>query len=381
MRLNNLEGKVFMALVLATTAFFLWMVRHFLQPVFWAVVFAVLFRPLYLRIHASVQGRANVAAALSTLGVVLVVAIPAGLLVTAVTQQALMVYQRIVDGEINVDAPIEFIERMLPRLTEVLERFGVDVDQARVWLENAAAISSQWMATQALNLGQDALRVTVLFALMLYLLFFFFRDGDRIMQGVIRAIPMGDAREERLFTRFAQVSRATVKGTLVVAIVQGTLGGVLFAAVGIQAAIFWGMLMGVLSLLPAVGPALVWLPAAIYFFSTGAIFKGIVVLVVGALVVGLVDNVLRPILVGRGAQLPDYLVLLATLGGLTVFGIAGFIAGPIIAALFLVMWEMFAEEYAPLDTLEAPPTAADVEVDVAEAPEASEKRIDLAEAP
>jgi predicted PurR-regulated permease PerM len=381
MRLKSLESRIFMALVLATTAFFLWMVRHFLLPVFWAVVFAILFRPLYLRFHRAVGGRASAAAALSTLAVILVVAVPTSVLVTAVTQQALALYQRVVDGEVNVDAPIEFVERMLPQLTSILARYGVEVDQARVWLDNAAIASSQWMATQALNLGQNALTVTVLFALMLYLLFFFFRDGDRITQGIIRALPMGDAREERLFTRFAQVSRATVKGTIVVAIVQGTLGGILFAAVGIQGAIFWGMLMGVLSLLPAVGPALIWLPASIYFFSTGSIVRGMVVIVVGALVVGLVDNVLRPILVGRGAQLPDYLVLLATLGGLTVFGIAGFIAGPIIAALFLVMWEMFAEEYAPFDTLETLPTAADAEAVVAAAEEESVADVDPAEIP
>ncbi len=345
MRLKNLESKVFLALVLATTAFFVWMVRHFLLSVFWAVVFAVLFRPLYLRIHTAVKERNALAAGLTTLAVVMVVAIPTALLVTAVAQQALLIYQRVADGEINVNAPIEFMERMLPQLSR-LESYGIEVDQARIWLENAAVASSQWIAGQALGLGQNALTVTVLFALMLYILFFFFRDGDRIVQGIIRAVPMGDAREERLFTRFAQVSRATVKGTIVIAIVQGALGGILFAAVG---------------------PALIWIPASIYLFTTGEIVRGIVVLVAGAIVVGLVDNILRPVLVGRSAQLPDYLVLLATLGGLTVFGIAGFVAGPIIAALFLVMWEMFAEEYAPLDTLETLPTAADAEAVVAAA--------------
>jgi predicted PurR-regulated permease PerM len=160
---------------------------------------------------------------------------------------------------------------------------------------------------------------------------------------------MGDEREVRLMRKFAQVSRATVKGTLVVAVVQGVLGGVLFSLVGIQAAIFWGVAMGILSILPAVGPMLVWLPAAVILLATGALWQGLVVIACGILIVSMVDNLLRPILVGRETHMPDYLVLVATLGGLTMFGLAGFVAGPIVAALFLVMWDMFADEYAPLD--------------------------------
>jgi energy-coupling factor transporter ATP-binding protein EcfA2 len=141
-----------------------------------------------------------------------------------------------------------------------------------------------------------------------------------------------------------------VKGTIVVAAVQGAIGGVLFALLGIQAAVFWGVAMGVLSLLPAVGAALVWVPAAVVLLATGAFWKAMALIAGGTLAIGLVDNVLRPILIGRETRMPDYLVLVATLGGLTVFGLAGFVAGPVIAALFLVTWQMFADEYAPLDS-------------------------------
>lgn len=350
LRLNRLESRVFMALVLATTAVFLWMIRYFIAPLFWAVVFAILFQPVYVRTREAVRGRAALAAFLTTLVVILFVAIPATLLVTAVAQQGLTVYQRVVDGELNVDAPIEFGQRMLPTLTSLFERYGLDIERLRTWMESAAVTGSQWIATQALTIGQNTLTVAVLFILMLYVLFFFFRDGDLIVRGLIRALPMGDEREERLFHRFAEVARATVQGTLVVAAVQGTLGGILLAVGGIQAAVFWGVLMGILSLLPAVGPALVWLPAGIYLLASGMIVQGIIVIGGGLIIVSLADNVLRPILVGRQARMPDYLVLIATLGGLTAFGIAGFVAGPVIAALFLVMWEMFAEEYAPYDS-------------------------------
>ena len=142
------------------------------------------------------------------------------------------------------------------------------------------------------------------------------------------------------------MSRATIKGTLVVGLVQGALGGVLFWAVGIPAPVFWGVVMTVFSILPAVGAGLVWGPAAIILLALGEIVRGVVLIIVGTVIIGLVDNLLRPILVGRDTQMPDYLVLVSTLGGLAVFGISGFVIGPVVAAFFLVVWEMFAEEHA-----------------------------------
>jgi predicted PurR-regulated permease PerM len=360
MRLSNLEGRVFVALVLATTAFFLWMIRAFLVPVFWAAVFAILFQPLFLWLKHRFGGRRTPAALAATLAVVFAVLVPSALLVAAVAQQALWLYQRIASGEVNLQAPIDFVEQHLPAVTDFFAEYGIGTEQVRTSVEGAAIFATQYIAAQALTLGQNVLVATILFLLMLYLLFFFFRDGDRLLRGIIRAVPMGDLREERLMRKFAQVSRATVKGTLVVAVVQGVLGGVLFSLVGIQAAIFWGVMMGILSILPAVGPMLVWFPAAVILLATGALWQGLAVIVSGVLIVSMVDNLLRPILVGRETHMPDYLVLVATLGGLTVFGIAGFVAGPIVAALFLVMWDMFAEEYAPLDSSRpqgAPPAA------------------------
>lgn len=358
MQLRNLESRVFLSLVLLTTAVFLWMIRGFLMPVFWAAVFAMLFQPLYLRLVERSGGRRSVAALACTVIVVLVVLIPSALLAAALARQGFSLYERIASGEINADAVTRFVDRFLPGIDRLLSRYGLDMDQVRDTLQSAAGSATQYLAQQALAVGQNVLLLTVLFGLMLYLLFFFFRDGERILDALVRAIPMGDARERQLFQKIAEVSRATVKGTIVVAAVQGAIGGLLFALLGIQAAVFWGVAMGVLSLLPAVGAALVWVPAAIILLAAGAYWKALALVVGGTLVIGLVDNLLRPILVGRETQMPDYLVLLATLGGLSVFGLAGFVAGPIIAALFLVTWQMFSDEYAPLDS-SAPPDAAE----------------------
>ena len=151
----------------------------------------------------------------------------------------------------------------------------------------------------------------------------------------------------RLFHKFAEVCRATVKGSLVVALVQGTIGGVALWVLGIQGAILWGTLMVILSLLPAVGSALVWAPAAAWLLMTGAWIKGIILILVGVFLIGLIDNILRPLLVGRDTKMPDYLILISTLGGISLFGLSGFVMGPVLAALFLVIWQIFMEEYHP----------------------------------
>jgi predicted PurR-regulated permease PerM len=178
--------------------------------------------------------------------------------------------------------------------------------------------------------------------------FFFVRDGAALLERLVRVIPLGDQRERRLFRKFAEVSRATLKGTVVVAIVQGTLGGLSLAVVGIDGAVFWGVVMTILSVLPAVGTSLIWLPAAGWLFATGSVGKAVALIVMGVLI-GFVDNFLRPVLVGRDTKMPDYLILLSTLGGITAFGLSGFVIGPIIAALCVAGWDMFAADFGETD--------------------------------
>ncbi len=359
MRIHTVENASFLTLVVLVTLAFLGLLRAFLAPVFWAVVLAILFHPLYERLRGSTGGRSSLASVLTLVAVILLVILPLIGIGAAVTGEAVVVYDMVASGELDVTAPIETVERWLPLAGQQLERFNVDLDRVRALLSSAAVAVSQFLAAQALALGQGALSLLVLFVLTLYLLFFLLRDGDRIIEGLIRALPLGDPRERELFARFAQVSRATVKGTLVVGIVQGTLGGLMFWVLDLSAPVLWGVVMTILSMLPAVGSALVWGPAAVYLFATGSIVKAIILVIVGAFLIGLVDNVLRPLLVGRDTQLPDYLILFSTLGGIVVFGLSGFVIGPIIAGLFITVWEMFTEEFGRLDD------------DVAEAEDAS----------
>jgi predicted PurR-regulated permease PerM len=201
---------------------------------------------------------------------------------------------------------------------------------------------SKWLGSRALTFGQGTFDFVVSFFLMLYLLFFLLRDGGALVHHLDRAIPLARDHREQLAAKFTTVIRATVKGNVVVALVQGVLGGLILWILGIQAPLLWGVLMALLSLLPAVGAAMVWVPIAVFLMLAGSAGKALVLVLFGVFVIGLVDNVLRPVLVGKDTQMPDYLVLVSTLGGIALFGINGFVIGPVIAALFIAVWDLFA---------------------------------------
>jgi predicted PurR-regulated permease PerM len=340
-----IQNVSFFVLVALTTLAFLALIGSFLMPVFWAAVLATVFFPLQSRYVAGFGGRRSVAALATILTIIGLVVVPLFLIGLAMSREAIDLHDQITSGALDLQAPVRFLRRITPLATDYVSGFGIDVEAWVQRLSTSAIAFSQFVASSALGIGQDVLRITALFFLMLYILFFFLRDGSRLVATLIHVLPLGDVRVRQLLTKFAEVSLATIKGTLVVGIVQGAIGAVLFWALGIPAPVFWGTLMTMFSVLPAVGPGLIWLPAAVILLAMGHIVKGIVLIAAGVLVIGLVDNVLRPILVGRDTQMPDYLVLLATLGGLAVFGVSGFVIGPVIAAIFLVVWEMFAQEH------------------------------------
>ena len=343
---ENLHRLFFIGLLIAVTCAFIWLIRGFLQPIFWAVALAIVFLPVHARITERFPRQRSLTAAVSLLLVILVVVMPVLGIATAVTAEAGTLYQQLRSGDLSLNDIYGQITARIPQLRSALESIGINVEAITERLSSAAVSVSQFIASRALALGQDTLRVAIYFFLMLYLLFFVLRDGPRMLDGLVRALPFGDERERHLLEKFAEVLRATIKGTLVVGLVQGALGGIAFAVLGIGAPVLWGVLMALLSIIPAVGPALIWIPAAIVLIASERIVAGIVLILYGTLVIGLVDNLLRPILVGRDTKMPDYLILLSTLGGLTAFGLAGIVIGPIIAAFFLSVWEMAVEEFA-----------------------------------
>jgi predicted PurR-regulated permease PerM len=344
-RSSALEYRSLLWLLLLITLAFGWVLLPYYGAVFWAVVTAILFSPVQRRIRVNLKGRSPAAALLTLLIVLVIVILPLALVSSMLVQEAMSVLQRVQSGEISFTRYAEQIYAALPAwLTGLLDRFGLaDLAGLKARLGERLTAGTQMLATQAVSFGQDTFNFVIAFGVMLYLLFFLLRDGTALATRVRKAIPLAEDDKRELLARFAAVIRATVKGNIVVAVVQGGLGSLALWFLGIHGALLWGVVMAVLSLLPAVGAAMVWGPVAVYLMVTGAMWKGVALAVWGVVVIGLVDNVLRPILVGKDTKMPDYLVLISTLGGLAVFGLNGFVIGPVIAALFMAAWDIFIE--------------------------------------
>jgi predicted PurR-regulated permease PerM len=340
---SNLYYRTFVVLLIAVTIAFIWVLLPYYGSIFWGTILAIVFTPLHKRLLRKFRGRPNLAALTTLLLIILIVILPTILITAALLQEGAGIYKRISTGELNLGAYFEQIMSALPSsVHEVLIRFGVgDVFSLREKLSAGALQGSKFLATQAVNVGQNTFQFVVGMGVMLYLLFFLLRDGAQLARQSKQLIPLSDEHQQHLFRKFATVVRATVKGNIVVAMTQGALGGFMFWFLGIQGALLWGVLMAFLSLLPAVGAALIWVPVAVYFLVTGAIWQGVVLILFGVLVIGLVDNILRPLLVGKDTKIPDYVILISTLGGLAVFGLNGFVIGPLFAALFIACWDLF----------------------------------------
>jgi len=342
---EKIEQRTFLLLLIIISGLFLYLLKPFFAPVFWACAISLVFFPVHQRLEQWWGHRPNSSALATLLACVCVVVIPVILVLTSFLQEAADLYRRIDSGEIKPGAIIERIHTALPAAQSLLDRLGLDMDTLKNHAADGALKSSRFLAQHALSLGQSTFTFFLSIGLMLYLAFFLLRDGRKMVDLLIRALPLGDERENLLFAKFAEVTRATIKGNLVVAAVQGALGGIIFWLLGLPAPVLWGVAMAVLSLIPAVGAGLIWAPAAIYLFATGNWVSATVLTAYGILVIGLADNVLRPILVGRDTKLPDWLVLLSTLGGLVMVGINGFVIGPLIAALFVVFWQIFIRDF------------------------------------
>jgi predicted PurR-regulated permease PerM len=338
------EDKAFLLLLAGVSAAFLLIVWPFYGAVFWAVVLAVLFMPLYRRTLRWMRHRPTIAALVTVLLVVLIVILPLTAIGALLAQEAASTYARIQAGELNLGRYFEQMLEALPTWMVNLLHASRLIDPAamRERLSGSLLRISQVVAGQALTIGQNTLDFVVSLAIMLYLLFFLLRDGERLSARIKAAIPLRADQMRDVLDTFGVVIRATIKGNVLIALVQGLLGGLMFWFLNIHAAALWGVVMGVLSLLPAVGTALVWVPVAIYLLLTGATWQGIVLIAYGALVIGSVDNVLRPIVVGKDTKMPDHVVLVSTLGGLAVFGPHGLVIGPVIAALFIAAWASFS---------------------------------------
>lgn len=336
----------FVVLVVLVTAAFVWLLLPFYGALLWAAILAILFNPLQRRLTRRLGGRRTLAAAISLLACVCIVVIPGSLILTSLAQEAAGFYNLISTRQFDPAEIVEQVQAALPSVAvEALAALGLgDLAEIQARLSSFLAQAAQAIATRAVSIGQSTAQLLVSLAVMLYVLFFLFRDGAGLAVKIRGASPLSPRHTDRVMAKFIEVVKATVRGNVIIAAIQGTIGGLAFWLLGIQGALLWGVVMGVLSLLPAVGTFLVWAPVAIYMLLSGDYARGVILLVVGVLVISMIDNLLRPALVGRGLRLPDYVVLVSTLGGLSLFGINGFVIGPLIAALFVAVWSLFTDD-------------------------------------
>lgn len=337
--------RVFLlAFVIGISIGFLVMLRPFLMTILMAATFTGLIYPMYARLTRALAGRRYAAAGLALVIVVLVVILPLLGVLGVVLNQALRVtgsiapvVERFVSEPTYLDSLIErvpglqFIE---PYRDEIVTRAGDMVNAVGGFL--IASLS-------------DTTRGTVTFIfhffILLYTMFFLLVDGPALLGRILSFLPLTDDDGQRMKDRFVSVTRATIKGTIVIGILQGTMAGSAFWVVGIPDVAFWTVVMTVLSILPLIGAALVWVPAAIILAATGQVTQAVLLVLFCSLIVGSIDNVVRPRLVGRDTRMHDLVILFSTLGGLITFGPVGFILGPVLAGLFVTSWEIFAVAY------------------------------------
>jgi predicted PurR-regulated permease PerM len=330
-------------LLLAVSALALgWVLLPFSGAIMWALIIAMLFMPVYRWLLPRLHQRRNLAASLVMLLVLVAGVLPFALMTASLARQASLAYQRIDSGAWHPAHYLRGLFDALPAwVIALLERAGVpDFDNLQRQLTAALAQASQFIATQAFGIGIDTFGFVASLGVALYLAFFLVRDGHELARIAERALPVPPQFKQELIARFMAVVRATVKGSLLIAGIQGLLGGIAFWFLGVKGALLWAVVMAFLSLLPMIGAGLVWLPVAAYFFMSGDIWQSLALVAYGIFVIGLADNLLRPMLVGRDAGMPDYVVMITTLGGLAVFGINGFIIGPTIAAMFIAVWQL-----------------------------------------
>jgi predicted PurR-regulated permease PerM len=341
---KNTPYILFLTFVLLVTVSFFCLIKDFLLACFWAIILAVVFDPVNQWFKQYFKSSEKLPLFLTMMMIILVFVIPLLTITLMITEESTIYYQKIQSGEINPQVYFqETLALLLPKFNKLSHMEALSVEQISASAGNAFAQAVKYIAQQVPALTQNLLTLIVQFTLAFYILFFLLRDGHQLIRKLISLIPIGDGIEIELFERFTSVARATVKGGLIVAVIQGSIGGFLFWFVGIPAAFLWGMLMIILSLLP-IGSALIWGPTAVILFLQGQTLKATIVLATGILIIGMIDNFLRPRLIGKDSKMSDYLVLVSTLGGLTWFSLTGFVLGPIIAALFITCWDIMGQE-------------------------------------
>lgn len=353
---DRFRKRSLLLIAFVVTGVFLAVVWPFLVAVLMAAIIAGMSHPIYEWVRTKLKGRGRMASAITVIGILLLIVLPAIAFFTLVAAQAVQVANSArpwIEQQVTRPGAIEDMLARLPFLDRLtfLEDILPDRERLMATLGDAAGVAGSFLVSGLASFTRGTLNLVLQLFILLYALYFFLLDGRKTLDRMLYFLPLSSEDEELLVSRFVSVTRATLKGSLVIGVLQGGLAGVAFALAGIEGAAFWGTVMMVLSVIPGVGAALVWIPAVLFLLFTGPAVPGLLLAAWCAVVVGTIDNVLRPRLVGRDTKMSDLMILLSTLGGIILFGVVGFILGPIVAAVFVTVWDLFGKAFA--DTLPA----------------------------
>lgn len=345
-RTDELQHASFLLVLVVVSLLMAVIVYPFAQPLLWAALAAIMFQPLYRYMLRRMRGRRNAAAGLSLLAIFVVIMLPAAWIGSLVVQQALVLVDALQKQPPDLAMLFDQVYTSLPKIArEAVDRAGwADITMVQTRIQDLVTESAGLIASQAVSIGSGALSFFLSFGVSLYVMFFLLRDGERIGRTVLCAVPVERSIADRLAERFLGIVRATIKGTGVVAVVQGVLGWIAMLIAGVPSALLFGVVMAIFALIPVIGAGGVWLPVGLWLLVSGDAWQGIFMLVFGFFVISSADNVLRPILVGRDTGIPDWIILITTLGGISLVGFSGIVLGPLVAGLFLASWSILREQ-------------------------------------
>lgn len=343
-------ARIFLLLAALIVLYFVFRIfQPFLQPIALAIIFSTLCRPVYRWLLGALRGRANLASLIMCLLVMAVIIIPLATLISALVSEVAQVYQLVQakasDGTFNnvfSSHENEYLAQLENWLSAYMPFSRQDVVNA---VTSGLQQLSVFLVKQSTAVLGGFAGLVSQFILMVLTMFFLFRDGSRLFRQFETLTPISEKYEQLLAAKFREVTQATVLGTLVTALAQGLAGGIVFWILGIPNALFWGTLMGFCSMVPIVGTAIVWVPWVLYFVLAGSYGHAIALAALAAFIVGMLDNVLRPLFIEGQAGMHTLVVFFALMGGVAYFGVVGLIFGPILVSLFLTLLELYRIEF------------------------------------
>lgn len=344
METSKTQNVLFLTALTLVTLLFLYLLKPFFFPLFWAAVITGIFRPLYKRLNGKLH-RPGLSSAVVIVIISLILILPGSIIGSLLFSESMQIYD-----SFNMNDTGE-IEKQIAAITGAMKsnplvnKLHINETMLTEKFTEVARSISNYIFINLKDLTQNTFLFVVQFAVMLYTLFFFLRDGDKFLEMAMRFFTFGQNRERVLYERFVATARSTLKVTLIIGGIQGALGGTAFFITGIEGALTWGVVMILTAIVPVVGCSIIWAPASAIMLLTGHIWEGVLILAVGVLVIAMVDNLLRPVLLGRDVRMHPLMIFLSTLGGISLFGFSGFVIGPIITSLLLAIWAMYDQFY------------------------------------